>query len=135
MLHTLHEQLRGTAVHLSTRPPVTVEHPAGVKKDVAAPPKNALMIALRKLENTKWECSRRYARYYAKTSRCNPVEKHMPKTYISCSSSVLNPRLQVATVGCQMAQELFRTMQCAVRPEFYEISLLFFEELVTETSV
>jgi hypothetical protein len=121
--HDGQQQMQRTSAHLLTRPPLTVEHPAGVKNDVATPPKKALMIALRKLENTEWDTVLEGMQDVIQISRCNPglVKKIMPQIYICCSSLVLNPRLQVSTAGCQMAQELFQTMQCGVGPAFYEI--------------
>ena len=49
--------------------------------------------------------------------RCNPalVEEHLTAIYRFLSSAVLNKKSKLARAACQMAQDIFETVQCITK--------------------
>ncbi|XP_046479551.1 TOG array regulator of axonemal microtubules protein 2-like isoform X1 [Neodiprion pinetum] len=86
-------------------------------------PQDALKLALLKLKENQWDNTMQALIDIVHISRLQPelIDSIMPIVNRSICSLLRNIRSNVVRTACQVAAELFRTMQCTQRPEFDEL--------------
>ncbi|XP_012258060.2 uncharacterized protein LOC105687194 [Athalia rosae] len=86
-------------------------------------PQDVLKLALLKLKQNQWESTVQALMKIAEMSRYHPemIDPNMPIINRSICSLLKNIRSNIVKTACQVAKEMFLTMQCTQRPEFDEL--------------
>ncbi|XP_043285546.1 uncharacterized protein [Venturia canescens] len=82
-----------------------------------------LRLVVLKLKENNWETSVSALLNVVHMSRIQPemIDSSMPLITRSLHSLMRNVRPQVVRTACQIAEELFKTMQCTQKPEFDQL--------------
>ncbi|KAG5310729.1 TGRM1 protein, partial [Acromyrmex insinuator] len=89
-----------------------------------ASPHEALKHAMQSLKQDQWQSSISALTKLMHISRIEPelLDSNMPRIYRTLCSLLRNTRPHVVRTACQVAMELYKTVQCTQRPEFDELA-------------
>ncbi|XP_011866357.1 PREDICTED: uncharacterized protein LOC105561197 [Vollenhovia emeryi] len=96
---------------------------AEAPEDLASP-QETLKHAMQILRQEQWQSSVSALIKLTNVSRIQPelLDANMPRIYRALCSLLRNTRPYVVRTVCQVATELYRTVQCTQRPEFDELA-------------
>ncbi|XP_036148320.1 uncharacterized protein LOC105834445 [Monomorium pharaonis] len=89
-----------------------------------ANPQETLKHAMQSLKQDQWQSSVSALIKLMHISRIQPelLDSNMPRVYRTLCSLLRNTRPHVVKTACQVATELYKTVQCTQRPEFDELA-------------
>ncbi|XP_025162398.1 uncharacterized protein LOC105189095 isoform X2 [Harpegnathos saltator] len=103
-----------------------------------ANPHETLKFALQDLKQDRWQSNVPALIKLMHISRIHPelLDSNMPRIYRTLCSLLKNTRPHVVKTVCQVAMELYKTVQCTQRPEFDELaSALFLKSTHTNKGI
>ncbi|XP_050451349.1 TOG array regulator of axonemal microtubules protein 2-like [Cataglyphis hispanica] len=103
-----------------------------------ANPQETLKNALQSLKQDQWQNTIPALIKLMHVSRIQPemLDSSMPRIYRSLCSLLKNTRPHVIRTVCQVAMELYKTVQCTQRPEFDElVSMLLLKSTHTNKGI
>ncbi|XP_018401874.1 PREDICTED: uncharacterized protein LOC108779038 [Cyphomyrmex costatus] len=89
-----------------------------------ANPYETLKHAMQSLKQDQWQSSVSALTKLTQISKIQPelLDSNMPRIYRTLCSLLRNTRPYVVRTACQVAMELYKTVQCTQRPEFDELA-------------